>query len=146
MFYVDGLQYQENVRNPGAWLKKFIGEQLPLPIEPPQRKLEEAELAPSAAAFDIRPEAPEPVADPQAEELWEEVLARSAEEIDAPSWRVWFEGTVPVALGDLLLTISVPNSFAEEYISGRFKETLENHLRDLRGEGWSIRIVVVGRE
>jgi plasmid replication initiation protein len=145
MFYVDGLQYQENVRNPGAWLKKFIGERLPLPVEPPQRKLEEAELAPSAA-FDIRPKAPEPVADPEAEELWEEVLARSSEEIDAPSWRVWFEGTVPVAIGNSVLTISVPNSFAEEYISGRFKGILENHLRALRGGGWAIRIAVAGRE
>ncbi len=144
MFYVEGLQYQENVRNPGAWLKKFIGERLPLPVEPPQRKLEEAELAPSAAAFDIRPQAPELVADPEAEELWEELLSRSAEEIDAPAWRVWFEGTVPVAVSDSVLTISVPNSFAEEYIRDRFGQILENKLRGLRGEGWTIRIVVAG--
>ena len=144
--YVEALPYQKGVRNPGAWLKKFIEERLPLPIEPPQRKLEEAKLAPSVAAFDMRPKSPEPVADPEAEELWEEVLSKSAEEIDAPSWRVWFEGTIPVAVGDSVLTISVPNSFAEEYISSRFGDILENHIRILRGEGWIIRIVVVGRE
>ena len=145
-FYVQALPYQKNVRDAGAWLRKYIKDRLPLPVEPPQRKLEEAELAPSAAAFEISPSAPEPVADPEAEELWGEVLSRSAEDIDAPSWRVWFKGTVPVAVGHSALTISVPNPFAEEYIEGRFKQTLENHLRDLRGEGWSIRIVVAGRE
>ena len=41
-----------------------------------------------------------------------------------------------------MLTISVPNSFAEEYIGERFKPVLENNLRELRGDGWAIRIVV----
>lgn len=85
-----------------------------------------------------------PVADPAAAKLWEEVLSRSAENIDTPSWRVWFEGTVAVAVDDFALTVAVPNSFAEEYIRGRFKETLERHLRQLRGEGWAINIVIAG--
>jgi hypothetical protein len=49
-FYVEALPYQKNVRSPGAWLKKFIGERLPLPIEPPQRRLYEADVAPVESA------------------------------------------------------------------------------------------------
>ena len=43
-FYVQALPYQKNVRDPGAWLKKYVGERLPLPVEPPQRRLDEAEI------------------------------------------------------------------------------------------------------
>lgn len=94
----------------------------------------------------VAPRAPKPIPDPRAEEIWEEVLSLSAEEIDAPSWRVWFEGTVAVSVGGSRLTISVPNTFAKQYIEGRFKEILESNLRDLRDEGWAIVIVTAGAD
>lgn len=70
-----------------------------------------------------------PDADPEALEVWEKVLDDIAEEINAPSLRVWFEGTVPISLSPTSLTISVPNSFAKEYIEGRFLELLEGALQ-----------------
>lgn len=73
-----------------------------------------------------------PNADPDALEVWEKVLEDVSGEINAPSLRVWFEGTVPVSLSADTLTISVPNNFAREYIESRFKEVIEkalsNHL------------------
>ena len=60
--------------------------------------------------------------------VWEQILEDVSGEINAPSLRVWFEGTVPVSLTSDTLTISVPNSFAREYIESRFKELLEGAL------------------
>jgi chromosomal replication initiator protein len=57
-----------------------------------------------------------------------EVLDRVSEHIKAPSLRVWFEGTRPVGLSEDQLEISVPNSFAKEYIESRFKPLLEEAL------------------
>lgn len=157
----EALVQQKNVRNPVGWLKRAIKDgwafSEPSPREgrrpkgrtapppPPGGGPSGAErdassgAKPLDAAYDSHP-----VADPEAEELWAEVLARAAEEIEAVSWRVWFEGTVPIEVGGSVLTISVPNDFAEEYIGERFKGTLESSLRGLRGEGWSISIVVAG--
>lgn len=69
-----------------------------------------------------------PNADPEALEVWQKVLDDISEEINAPSLRVWFEGTVPISLSADTLTVSVPNSFAREYIESRFKELLEGAL------------------
>ena len=51
---------------------------------------------------------------------------------------------MPVNLEDSTLTISVPNSFAREYIETRFQELLERHLRDQLGQGAALEIEVWG--
>ncbi len=67
------------------------------------------------------------------EEVWTEVLDRASEHIKQPSLRVWFEGTRPVELYEGRLEISVPNSFAKEYIESRFKPVLEEALDSTLG-------------
>jgi len=67
------------------------------------------------------------------EEVWTEVLDRVSEHINQPSLRVWFEGTRPVELSEDCLEISVPNSFAKEYIESRFKPLLEEALGSTLG-------------
>ena len=62
-----------------------------------------------------------------------EVLDRVSEHINQPSLRVWFEGTKPVDLYEDRLEISVPNSFAKEYIESRFKPILEEALDSTLG-------------
>ena len=64
----------------------------------------------------------------RAEEVWSEVLDRVSEHINTPSFRVWFEGTRPVDLYEQRLEISVPNSFAKEYIESKFRPLLEEAL------------------
>ncbi len=79
------------------------------------------------------------------EEVWMEVLDRVSEHINAPSLRVWFEGTRPVGLYEHRLEISVPNSFAKEYIESRFKLLLEEALDStLDQEGTSLVISIEG--
>ncbi len=142
----DALSSRSGIRNRPGWLRKAIEENYDLgdPSLLPGAETSgpsEPEDLPVEHRPGRRPLS-RPRSDPRAEELWDQVLEGVADEIDAPSWRVWFEGTVPVAIGDSALTISVPNSFAKQYIEGRFKQTLEENLRDLRGGEWALRIEV----
>jgi chromosomal replication initiator protein len=75
------------------------------------------------------------------EEVWSEVLDRVSEHINTPSFKVWFEGTQPEGLSDNELEISVPNSFAKEYIESRFRPLLEEALGSVLGRSDS-RLVV----
>lgn len=72
-----------------------------------------------------------------------EVLDRVSEHINTPSLRVWFEGTRPVSLYDNQLEISVPNSFAKEYIESRFKPLLEEALDSTLGREETTLVVSV---
>lgn len=147
-FYVEALPYQKNVRKPGAWLKKYIGERLPLPIEPPQRRLYEADvtlLEPAEHQSDADGQEEEATLyEPhqEATRIWEDVLERVADRIDVSSLRVWFEGTCAVGLDDDALTVAVPNTFAEDYIRTRFKDVLDEELRSVLSSTAEIRLVV----
>jgi len=78
------------------------------------------------------------------EEVWTEVLDQVSEHINAPSLRVWFEGTKPVNLYENGLEISVPNSFAKEYIESRFKPLLEEALDTVLDQEDAYLVVSVG--
>lgn len=147
-FYVEALPYQKNVRSSGAWLKKFIGERLPLPIEPPQRRLHEADVAPmelsdgrkDGGGLDQEPTTFKPHQGGM--RVWEDVLGRAAERIDVSGMRVWFQDTSAVGLDDDALTVAVPNTFAEDYIRTRFKDVLDEELRSVLSPTAEIRLVV----
>jgi hypothetical protein len=85
-----------------------------------------------------------PTPDPSAEGPWRETLDAAAAEVDSSSLSVWFEGITPVNLEEDTLTISVPNSFAKDYIESRFKELLERHLREQVGHGAALNIEIWG--
>jgi chromosomal replication initiator protein len=78
------------------------------------------------------------------EEVWMEVLDRVSEHIDTPSMKVWFEGTRPVDLYDERLEISVPNSFAKEYIESKFRPLLEEALDSVLGSEETTLVVSIG--
>jgi hypothetical protein len=147
-FYVEALPYQKNIRSPGAWLKKYIGERLPLPIEPPQRRLHEADVAPVESAERRSngdgQEEETMLYEPhqEATRIWEDVLERVADRIDDSSRRVWFEGVCAVGLESDALVVAVPNSFAKEYIEGRFGELIESLLKKRLSEKASLLVVV----
>lgn len=147
-FYVEALPYQKNVRSPGAWLRKYIGDRLPLPIEPPQRRLHEAEVAPveltngRAGGKGDGDEQVSYAPHEDATRVWENVLARVADRIDVSSLRVWFEAVSAVGLQEDALTVAAPNTFAEEYIRTRFKDVLDEELRGVLSPTSEIRIVV----
>ena len=80
----------------------------------------------------------------RAEQVWTEVLDRASEHIDVSSLRVWFEGIRPVDLYEDQLEISVPNTFAKEYIESRFRPLLEEVLDDVVGQETSLVVSVAG--
>ncbi len=133
--YANAVDAQKGVKSRTGWIIAAIKEgwavkdtdqttlQEPLPEEPGKeagRPPEEKRRAPRLP----------PKPDPEAAEVWDLVLEDLSDEIDAPSWHVWFDGTVPVSLGEDALTLCVPNDFAEEYIGERFKATIEESLKE----------------
>jgi chromosomal replication initiator protein len=78
------------------------------------------------------------------EQVWTEVLDRASEHIDVSSLRVWFEGIRPVDLYEDQLEISVPNTFAKEYIESRFRPLLEEALDSVLGRDASLVVSVGG--
>jgi len=110
----------------------------------PQREAEPSHVdgdAQATSAADLPPPS-KPAPDPCAEGPWRETLDAAAAEIDSSSLSVWFEGITPVNLQERTLTISVPNTFAKEYIETRFQEVLERHLRDQLGQAAALNIEV----
>ena len=141
-YYVEALPYQKGVRSSGAWLKKYISEKLPLPVEPPQKRLDDPDLAPTENERDANQWPPPP--DPAAKELWERVIDDLSSQIDGSSLHVWFEGTVPTALEGHVLTLAVPNSFAKDYIETRFGELIESALKERLSKKASLLVIVGG--
>jgi chromosomal replication initiator protein len=80
--------------------------------------------------------------------LWTQVLDRLSDQgINEPSLRVWFDGTRPTGIHDDRLEISVPNSFAKEYIESRFKPLLERALDSTLGtQGMALVVTIDGPE
>ncbi len=78
------------------------------------------------------------------EQVWTQVLDRASEQIDVSSLRVWFEGIRPVDLQEDRLEISVPNTFAKEYIESRFRPLLEEVLSSVVGGEASLVVSVAG--
>ena len=76
---------------------------------------------------------PNPAAKQAAEAIWSEVMVLVSDRTNAPSLRVWFEGTIPHSLVGERLTLLVPNSFAKEYIESRFKPLLDEALSSAIG-------------
>jgi hypothetical protein len=142
--YANALPHQKNVRNPAGWLRRAIedGYRLDPPPFPTGPVPEESREGPSdrSAGHDIVP--PEP--DPEAQDLLEAILEDISAQINIPSFSAWFLGTVPVSLEGGTLTLSVPNSFAEEYIRTRFAEKIEEDMRQRLGERARLSLTIYG--
>ena len=152
MRYVRALPDQRGIESPGAWLKWAIEKGHPLPPpgsavpahKPPSVEHPGGRTESVATDRYPHPSPPASVPDPAAGELWKDLLEDLAEEIDAPSWRVWFEGTVPVALLHNTLVLEVPNSFAQEYITERFRPSILSALESRLGQA-NLELVLPGQ-
>jgi hypothetical protein len=97
----------------------------------------------AARVADLSPP-PKPTPDPAAEGVWRETLDAAAADVDSSSLSVWFEGITPVSLEAATLTISVPNTFAKEYIESRFGGFIESLLKKRLSNEKASLLVVVG--
>jgi hypothetical protein len=142
--YADALISQRGIRSRAGWLRRAIEEGYELPETPEAPPLpvfadsqndhtspvEEPNQVPDTAKTALL--AP-PIADPRAKEVWDMLLEELSKEINAPSIRVWFKGTVPTAFEDSTLVVRVPNRFALEYVETRFGERMRSVLKEQVG-------------
>ncbi len=142
--YANALPHQKNVRNPAGWLRRAIEDGYRLDPPPSPAFPSPEEPREHAAAQENGRDAVPPAPDPEAQGLFESVLEDVSTEIDTPSFRAWFQGTVPVSFDGQTLTLSVPNNFAEEYIRTRFANKIEEGLRRKLGDGASLCVTVYG--
>lgn len=119
----EGAPWEEQMRGRELDSPPEQIEHTPLPVEITPEGTEDDDSEDS----DERPVAPEP--DLEASEVWADVLEIVAEEINTPSFKVWFEGTIPTSWDGRRMEISVPNSFAKEYIETRFAPQLVAAMR-----------------
>lgn len=147
--YAEALQNQRNVRNPIGWLKRAIAEGWAVSERPRANQAKNVEprwasVSDTGSTNQKRPEDSLGVLSPdsRAEEAWNAVFEDLAGELDTPSLRVWFEGTVPTGLDEVgTLTLTVPNELAVDYIGSRFKGMIEAALKNRLTETASLRLV-----
>jgi hypothetical protein len=145
--YCEAVTFQKNIRNRAGWLRWAIEAAPELDIPAPAaamistQRLQPAGGASMEEVEDTRPEpVSPPVPDRHAEKVWNLVLDKLSQEINTPSSRVWFEGTVPTSFDESTLTLHVPNSFAVEYIETRFGELMRSVVQEQVGPGTVISI------
>lgn len=151
IFYSEAVNYQNNVANRPGWIITAIKKGWTV-RDATQATLQESFGAESLETTGEDTAPPEevtqvpqrPSLDPAAQDIFDAVLEDISAEIDTPSCKVWFEGTIPVSLDDKRLTLSVPNAFAEEYIRTRFAQKIEEGLRRKLGDGASLSVTVYG--
>jgi hypothetical protein len=149
--YSEAVAFQKNIRNRAGWLRWAIEEAPELDIPAPAAaQISTQRLQPAGEAnmeevadTTTEPMSP-PVPDPYAEAVWNLVLDNLYQEINAPSSRVWFEGTVPTSFDDSTLILHVPNSFAVEYIETHFGQQIRRLLQEQVGPGTEISIQSYG--
>jgi chromosomal replication initiator protein len=77
--------------------------------------------------------------------IWGEVLEIIRAELNTPSFKTWFEHTVPLDLTDEgFFVVGVQNEFARSWLEDRYSQRLSSALRQVAGADLSVRIVVDG--
>ncbi len=66
--------------------------------------------------------------------IWQRCLQTIRKQINAQSFRTWFEPIQPVAVNDNVLTILVPNKFFYEWLEENYVSLLRSALRQELGE------------
>ena len=64
--------------------------------------------------------------------IWEDVLTIVREELNTPSFKTWFEHTVPLELtDDGVFVVGVQNDFARAWLEERYSQRLGAALRQV---------------
>jgi len=75
--------------------------------------------------------------------VWEQVLDIVRSELNTPSFKTWFEHTVPLELtDDGVFVVGVQNEFARTWLEERYAQRLSAALRQVIGSAVTVRITV----
>ena len=95
--------------------------------EQEQREERQAELA---RQYDGQPN---PDAQPEALQLWEEILEQMQQILPKPTYVTWLKPTAGFSLTDLNLTIEAPSEFAAQWLNRRLYAALQTKARQSAG-------------
>lgn len=73
------------------------------------------------------------------QDIWQNILDKLEENINAQSFRTWFTNTKLVDLSDTEITIMVPTSFAADYLNQNYTQTLEEIAKLLYSRPYAIK-------
>jgi chromosomal replication initiator protein len=80
------------------------------------------------------------------EELWQAVLAQIQLNISRANFATWFKNTGILSQKDGEILVSVPNSFAKEWLEQKYNKVIFKILHDLDGEVKEIKYVIGKQE
>jgi plasmid replication initiation protein len=146
--YAEAVAFQKHIRNRAGWLRKAIQNGYELDAPPPATPARSAiPLGPNRSANGsagergeeatvLAPHVPAeepPDEDPRAREVWDSLLAKLSETIDATSYGIWLDPLIPTSYSDSELTLRAPNGFAADYIRTRFEGPLQGAIAAVAG-------------
>ncbi|MEW6188988.1 MAG: DnaA N-terminal domain-containing protein, partial [Actinomycetota bacterium] len=70
----------------------------------------------------------------QLDAVWRETLNILKQRLNVPTFKTWFENTVPLTIFEDTLIVSAPNAFAKEWLESRYTTLLSNALSQVMGE------------
>jgi len=81
------------------------------------------------------PDPPKPrvSGDPILEKFWNDALQKIKSQVQAESFKTWFESTFPQRLSNGILTIAVPNQYTRKSLIENYRGLIESSLSDIRG-------------
>jgi chromosomal replication initiator protein len=80
----------------------------------------------------------------EAQQIWNDTLEVVRSELNAPTFKTWFEHTEPMALIDHTLIVSVHNDFARDWLESRYSGLLRSALAQVSGTPLNLTFQVPG--
>jgi chromosomal replication initiator protein len=74
--------------------------------------------------------------------IWDEARAQLRGKVNEPTYRLWFERTLPLDLVDDTFVLGVPTNFARDWIEGRFAPMVREALATVLAADVGLRVVV----
>ena len=78
------------------------------------------------------------------QELWKSVLGQIELSISKANFMTWFQNTSILSIENNIVTISVPNGFAKEWLENKYNHTIIQSIRNFKDEIRSIKCVISG--
>jgi len=79
-------------------------------------------------------------------QLWEQTIVLAQEESNQPLLNNWFKSIYPTSFQDDILTLSVPNTFAKDWIEDRYMPLLLEKIEFLLGRKIDLRLTLSNSE
>lgn len=80
------------------------------------------------------------------ESFWESIVYKIKPEISSATFNTLFSETHPVTIHKNTLLVSVPNSFAKDWIEKKYKNTISRAIEKVTGSSMNVDVIVSERE